>query len=438
MIMNLTVNSSIEINCLLDLPKLKVLVEELKLKINKSQIARELGVDRRLIDKYMNGYTKPKKRERKSKLDKFYQIIYDLLINQNTQVFFYKRVLWQYLKDNHGLECSASHFRKWISQHEEFDKYFNGRTNRTVNGKVRNSTTNHQSIKRETGMGVEAQLDWKENMHYTLNTGEVIELNIFALFYSYSRYKVNFISLTKKQGALFHYLDQAFEAAGGVPDILKTDNMKTVMDEARTEYSSGKVNAKFQQFANDYGFVVKPCIAGKPWSKGKVEAPMKLWDELYAYNGKLNYAQLNEKVTEINERHNCQVHSAIGKIPKLHIQKEKDFLSPLPQEKIRNQYKITIKPVKVDSQSLFSYKGNKYSAPPEYIGKTVKLQIFDDYIHVHSNTKLITIHQISQSKYNYHEEHYQKIYEVSFKDSSDEIKQLARENLNLIGEIYNE
>ena len=38
--------------------------------------------------------------------------------------------------------------------------------------------------------------------------GEVIELNIFALVYSYSRYKVNFISLTKKQGALFHYLDQ--------------------------------------------------------------------------------------------------------------------------------------------------------------------------------------------------------------------------------------
>ena len=71
-------------------------------------------------------------------------------------------------------------------------------------------------------------------------------------------------------------------------------------------------------------------------------------------------------------------------------------------------------------------------------GKTVKLQIFDDYIHVYSNTKLITIHQISQSKYNYHEEHYQKIYEVSFKDSSDEIKQLAKANLNLIGEIYNE
>lgn len=102
MIMNLSVNSSIENKSLLDLPKLKVLIEELKLKVNKSQIARELGIDRRLIDKYMNGYTKPEKRKRKSKLDDFYHIIYDLLINQKTQVFFYKRVLWQYLKDNHG------------------------------------------------------------------------------------------------------------------------------------------------------------------------------------------------------------------------------------------------------------------------------------------------------------------------------------------------
>lgn len=435
MIMNLSVNSSIEIKSLLEL---KVLIEELKLKVNKSQIARELGVDRRLIDKYMNGYTKPEKRKRKSKLDDFYHIVYDLLINQKTQVFFYKRVLWQYLKDNHGLECSASHFRKWISQHEEFNKYFNGKTNRTVNGEVRNCSTNHQAIKRESGMGVEAQLDWKESMNYTLKTGEVINLNIFALVYSYSRYSVNFISLTKKQGALFHYLDQAFESAGGIPDILKTDNMKTVMDEARTEYSSEKVNVKLQQFADDYGFMVKPCIARKPWSKGKVESPMKLWDELYAYNGQLSYEQLNEKVKEINERHNCQVHTEIGRIPKLHIQKEKDFLSPLPQKKIRNQYRITNKPVKVDSQSLFSYKGNKYSAPPEYIGKTVELQIFDDYIHVYCNTKLVTIHQISQSKYNYHEEHYQKIYEMSFQDSSDDIKQLAKENLKLIGEIYNE
>ena len=58
------------------------------------------------------------------------------------------------------------------------------------------------------------------------------------------------------------------------------------------KYSAGKVNNKFQQFADDYGFKVQPCIAGHPHTKAKVEAPMKILDEIRAYNGKLNYREL--------------------------------------------------------------------------------------------------------------------------------------------------
>ena len=50
----------------------------------------------------------------------------------------------------------------------------------------------------------------------------------------------------------------------------------------------------------------------------------------------------------------------------------------------------------------------------------------------------MTVHQITKTKFNFHEDHYQKIYEMSFKDSSEEIKSLAKENLKLIGEVYNE
>ena len=63
---------------------------------------------------------------------------------------------------------------------------------------------------------------------------------------------------------------------GGVPKEVLTDNMKTVMDEPRTAYCNGKINNKFQQFADDYGFKVRPCIAGRPNTKAKVEAPMKM------------------------------------------------------------------------------------------------------------------------------------------------------------------
>lgn len=52
--------------------------------------------------------------------------------------------------------------------------------------------------------------------------------------------------------------------------------MKPVMDKLSTAYQREKVNNKFQQFADDYGFKVRPCIAGRPNTKAKVEAPMKI------------------------------------------------------------------------------------------------------------------------------------------------------------------
>lgn len=137
-----------------------------------------------------------------------------------------------------------------------------------------------------------------------------------------------------------------------MPQKLKTDNMKTMMDEARTEHKKGKVNRVFQQFADNYGFEVYPCVAGHPWSKGKVENLMKLWDELYAYNVTLDYCQLHEKVKELNNRLNSTIHTETGKIPILHI--EKDSLQALPRTEVRNQYKIVTTEVKVNSQSVIS------------------------------------------------------------------------------------
>ena len=101
MILNVNLSNDITIHSLNDLLVLGKLEEAGSTKINKSQIARDLGVDRRTVGKYMKGYVKNNKRNRESKIDDYYEIIKELLSDTNTQVFFYKRVLWQYLKDNH-------------------------------------------------------------------------------------------------------------------------------------------------------------------------------------------------------------------------------------------------------------------------------------------------------------------------------------------------
>lgn len=428
MIIKVNVNSEIKVNSLVDLHKLKVIMEVNNLKVNKSQIARELGVDARTVGKYLNGYVKPTTRNRKSPIDDFKPIIQSLLSEESIQVFYYKRVLWQYLKDNHGLDCAQSSFRRYISNNIEFNDYFK----RRKKGYISNKST----MRFETDKGQQAQLDWKENIDFILSTGEVININIFVLILSYSRFRIYRLSLEKTQDIVFSFLNESFEAFGGVPKELLTDNMKTVMNQPRTAYQSGKINNKFQQFADDYGFKVRPCIAGRPNTKAKVEAPMKLLDEIRAYNGTLNFDELHELISKLNNRINGTCHTSTGKIPVLHLKKEKDFLLALPTEQIRNRYSIITTSVKVNRQSMISYKSNQYSVPPEYIDKKLKLQVYDNQLHLYYNTNLVTIHEIKNQKLNYHDNHYLQISSLTFKNSKYEMNEIAKNNLKMIGEIY--
>ena len=97
MIYTLNIHTDLTIKTLQDLVKLKPFLEEGTLKINKSQLARELGKDRRTIKKYINGYVKPETRKRSSDIDAYYSVIQELLAETSQQIFYYKSILWQYL-----------------------------------------------------------------------------------------------------------------------------------------------------------------------------------------------------------------------------------------------------------------------------------------------------------------------------------------------------
>lgn len=110
MYIQLEIETDFKINSLSDLANFKQVMEHLNMKINKSKLARDMGVDRRTIDKYLNGFIPKTKRNKPSKIDEFYPIIASLLSEDSKQVFYYRRNLWQYLKDNHGLDCGQSTF----------------------------------------------------------------------------------------------------------------------------------------------------------------------------------------------------------------------------------------------------------------------------------------------------------------------------------------
>lgn len=426
MIIESNIITDLQIESVQDLYKLKPFVEEGILKVNKSQIGRELGVDRRTVDKYINGFEKSKNRKCDNCITPYYNIIKNLLDPDNPQIFYYKSILWQYLVDNHDYSGSYVNFCLYLKTYEEFENYFKRR---------RPSNVNQVTVRYETGMGKQAQLDWKEKIEFLLDNGELVTVNVFVLLLSYSRFRVYRLSISKTQDVLFNFLDGAFEVFGGVPQEIVTDNMSTVMDVARTENFGGKVNAKFQQFADDYGFKVRPCIAGRPRTKAKVEAPMKILDEIRAYNGKLDYDGLNKLVTRINNRVNTHVVKDTGIIPIMYFNKEKASLSHLPVKNIRKPYQITTKPLNVNPSSMINYGGNQYSVPTEYIGKSLTAQAYDGYIHLYYNTTLVTVHRITEQKLNYHEKDYIEIARKSHSFKEEDIESRAKENLALLGGI---
>lgn len=426
MIIQSPITTNLEINKLEDLYKLKTLMSSTNLKINKSQIARELGVDRRTVGKYVDGFTKSAHRTSTNCLTPYVDLIKELLSNENEQLFYYRRVLWQYLCDNHGYSGSYPNFCYYLKQNPELAGYFN----------KRRPAKSQAFIRYETPAGKQAQIDWKESLKLLTTDLGWIEVNIFVLILSFSRYRVYRMSVSKSQDVLLSLLDDAFQTFSGVPQEIVTDNMKTVMDEPRTKGKPGKVNIRFQQFADDYGFKVHPCVAATPKTKGKVESPMRILDELRAYNGRLSYTGFVELLARINDRENSKIHPGTGKIPLMYLKKEKDTLIPLPQELIRHPYQLVNHKTKVDNSGLFRYDGKQYSAPPEYIGKSVTLQVHDDYIHAYCNTKLIAMHPVSTKKINYTEEHYRDLARITHSFAESKIEERAKDNLKAIGAMY--
>ena len=426
MIIKSPVTTNLKIEKLEDLYKLKPFMKSANLKINKSQIARELDVDRRTVDKYINGFHKSKHRTSSNCLTHYKDIIRELLSDENEQVFYYRRVLWQYLCDNHGYHGAYSNFCYYLSREPEFAAYFRKRL----------PAKSEAYIRYETPVGKQAQLDWKESLRLLTTDLGWVEVNIFVLLLSFSRYRIYRMVPTKSQDVLFFCLDDAFTVFGGVPEEIVTDNMKTIMDQPRTRGSKGKINIRFQQFADDYGFRVQPCIAATPKTKGKVESPMRILDELRAYNGRLTYLGFVELLAKINDRENSKVHPGTGKIPLMYLKKEKDSFGPLPQQTIRNPYQLVDHKVRIDNASLFHYRGKQYSVPPEYIGKSVTLQVYDDYIHVYCNMKLIALQPLSEKKINYQEDHYRDLICRTHSFAEENIAARAKENLRALGAVY--
>ena len=85
---------------------------------------------------------------------------------------------------------------------------------------------------------------------------------------------------------------------------------------------------------------------------------------------------------------------------------------------------------------MITYRSNQYSVPPEYLGKHLNLQVYDNHLHVYYNTSLVAVHPMSSKKLNYLEKHYVSISKLTLKSDRYDIDAIAKNNLNQIGALF--
>lgn len=106
------------------------------------------------------------------------------------------------------------------------------------------------------------QVDWKEDLKFRLKNGEIIEYNLFAATFSYSRYHCFVYSKTRTTEDFLRCLIDVLYMAGGLPDHVLTDNMAAVVS---IKNGTKKKHEMIRNFENDTNMKIRLCKVRHPW-----------------------------------------------------------------------------------------------------------------------------------------------------------------------------
>lgn len=390
------------------------IMKTLGIKPNFSELERNFEINRHTIKKYYDGYEGKKKiRNKSSKLDKYY----DEIKSKINLIGITQKGLYEYLYEKDNKIGTYSNFKKYLTKH---------------NLKPNKSQKVH--LRYETDPGDQLQFDWKEDIRMISKHGEIFEFNVFSATLGYSRMHNFVYSKTKTREDVERCLITTFKYFSGVPKHLLTDNMRAVVDIKGTKR---KINPEFNQFAKDMGADIKLCKPRSPETKGKVETANKFMSWLIPYNNEFeNEEELIQIIENIRNKVNSTVHQTTNVPPILLFQKEKEYLLPLPSNKVMLSYLESMEKTKVYPDSLIYYKGKKYSVSPKYINQYVQVKQTDNILYIYHNKQLIATHEINLKLINYAKEHYVEGLEITmpYKEKGD-IERYANDNLKRLDKL---
>ena len=217
--------------------------------------------------------------------------------------------------------------------------------------------------------GQETQWDWVElpDPPEAWGWGKSAYLLVGALSHS-GRWR-GVLCESMEQPHLIDGLDRVARALGGLSKDWRFDRMATVISP-----STGKVSASFAGVAKHYGVTVKPCPPRRGNRKGVVEkanhiAAQRFWrtvpDDATVEEAQALLDTWCATRGDLRMRATADGRATVATVAKA------EPLAPMP-----DPYPVVLTvPRVVSAQALVSYRGNRYSVPPQLHGATVSVSV---------------------------------------------------------------
>ena len=341
--------------------------------LSKRQIAKNLGISRNTVKKFIENRGDPEERktiQRKSLLDP------------------YQDNITYWLDDD--LEYRAT----WI-----YDRLANmGFTGsyEIVKRKVHEIKAEKQRVaymRFETEPGFQAQVDFGEFQVENLD-GTIRKLYLFSMILGYSR---------KIYGELIDHCDlptfldchiNAFEYFGGVPDEILYDRMKNVF--IGKIAGKNKFNSTLLGFALHYGFKPEVAPAFAAWVKGKVERPYKFIREgFWRGYGFICRSTANRDLIRWLEKKDERVHGTTHEVVSVRFKRERPHLNLLPPNAFDTSYRVYRN---VFKDCTVRFECNSYVVAHTLVGKKLLLRVKDKDMRIFDDNCLIVAYKIPEGK----------------------------------------
>lgn len=369
---------------------------------SQRRIARELGVSRESVAKYLRENSKPAKAPPgsgeetegskpakaptgsgavgRSRCEPFRESILAKL----DQGLSAQRI-YQDLVDEHGFDAQYHSVRRYVAK--------------------LNKTQPLPFRRMEVAPGEEAQIDFGTGAPVIDSEGKRRRTHVLRVVLSHSRKAYSEVVYRQTTDNLIQCLENAFMHFGGVPKTIVPDNLKAAVIKA--DWYDPDLNPKLQSFCEHYGTVLLPTKPRMPRHKGKVERGVDYVQE-NAIKGR-TFGSLQEQNEYLWHWEatvaDTRIHGTTKRqVLKLFQEAEQSALAALPADRF---------PCFSEAKRIVSRDGHVavsksyYSVPPEYLGREVWVRFDSHLVRVFtSSMKLICTHvRAAEGKFSTLSEH---------------------------------